>query len=98
MSRDIIRDSQNNLKSGDDLTLLDITTLKYVRKPLGKAIYRANVGRPRKEEHAQSTDRIKCNICGKIFTRSARANHNKTKYHQTYASVGEKMRKVLIDN
>ncbi len=98
MNKDKIRDSQLNLKSGDNLTLLDIDTLKYARKPLGKAIYRANVGRPLKEDHVHWTDRVKCNICGKIFTRSARANHNKTKYHQTYACIGEKLRKILIND
>ncbi len=94
----MIKESQQKLKEGDNLALLDVPTLKYVKKPLGKAIYTANVGRPHKEDHVHWSDRVKCQICGKIIIRSSRWNHNKTKYHQTYARVGEKMRKVLIDN
>lgn len=89
---------QKQLRSGKSLPLMDTETWKYAKKPLGKAIYKANVGRPKKEEHVDRSDRIKCDICGKIITRSARTNHNKTKYHQMYKNVEEKLRKILIDN
>jgi len=90
--------SKRKLKKGYNLALLDVTTMKYATKPLGKAIYRANVGRPRKEHKVHWSDRIKCKVCGKEIIRSGRSRHNKTKYHQTYANVGEKLQKILIEN
>lgn len=95
-----IQNSQKQLKSGDNLALLDWDTLKYCKHPIARALYKTNVGRPRKDdnEKAKATDRIKCNICGKMIIRSGRTKHNQSKYHQTYVSIEKKLRKALIDD
>lgn len=120
---------QRTLKNGDNLTLLDVDTLRYIQKPIGKALYkhaeenskeiiveekakgeiienslkeniikqRKPTGRPRVEKKAHWSDKIKCKVCNQIFIRSHRWNHNQTKVHKAYATMNEKMRKLLID-
>jgi len=93
---DDIKKSQDKIRS-DDMINYDDSTLRYVQKPVGKALYR---GRPRKsdEDKGKPNDRIKCNLCGKEFTRSNRSHHNNTQVHLLYKKVNEKMSKlVLID-
>lgn len=96
----MIKRSQKKLKSGDNLVHLDVTTLRYSKKPIGRAIYKAHVGRPRKAEteKAKPTDRVKCHVCGKTIIRSGRGQHNNTKYHKLYTEVEVKLRKILIDD
>jgi hypothetical protein len=71
----------------------------YSQKPIGKAIYKNAVGRPQipDDKKAKPTDRIKCKICGKEYTRSHVTNHRKTQHHQTFAKVNKKLQELLID-
>ena len=80
-----------------ELTQLTNKELKYVQKPLGKALYK---GRPKKkeDEKAHWSDRIKCDVCAKEFTRSARNAHNLTKEHLIYSKMNKKLKKLLIDD
>lgn len=86
---------QEELKNTKNIARCDNETLKYLRKPLGRAIYESNV--KKEKVKAKPSDRVECGICGKIFTRSGRSNHNKTEYHQLYAKMGEKVKKILLD-
>lgn len=90
-----IEDIQTNLKDQKGLSQYNVEELKYVQKPLGKALYK-HVGRPKSENKAHWNDKIICKICGGKFTRSARTGHDKTKVHQIYAKMNDKMRKLLI--
>lgn len=45
----------------------------------------------RKERLAKPSDRIECELCGKIISRSNRARHNKTNYHQVFAQANKKL-------
>ena len=69
---------QKNLKEKKELVQCNEDELKYVQKPLGKAIYKC--GRPRKEdaEKCHWSDKVKCDTYGKTFMRSAKTWHNNT--------------------
>jgi hypothetical protein len=69
----------------------------YSQKPIGKALYKHSVGRPRKEIKCDPKDRIKCSICGKIYTRCASYQHKKTQHHKTHMKINEKLKVLLID-
>ena len=99
--------SQENLKSGKSIPLLDENDIEYMIRPIGKAIYKNSIekknqkpfGRPKKNEHekAHYSDKIKCDICGGTFVRSHRADHRKTKVHQAYEKMNRKLSKVILD-
>jgi|ERR1700759_5798595 len=94
---------QDNLKKGYGLNNYSIEELKYLNKPLGKAIYTStikNKGRPRKNENekCKPSDRIICEICNKEYTRSASFKHKSTQYHQLHERMNKKLRKVLLED
>lgn len=82
-------------KLNEDKVLVDYDTeeLEYVQKPLGKAHFKSE---PKKKTHW--SDRVKCDVCNKEFTRSARSQHKKTQVHQVYAKMNKKLQKLLIDS
>jgi hypothetical protein len=41
------------------------------------------------------SDRLKCEICGTIFSRSNRFNHRQTKKHKIYAEINSKLLKIM---
>ena len=49
------------------------------------------------KQKANPKDRLACEICGGSFIRYNRIAHNRTKVHQAFHSMNEKMRKLLID-
>lgn len=91
---------QENLKKGLSLTNYSEEELKYLQKPIGKAIYKNSTkGRPRKQEHekCKPTDKITCEICGKTYIRSGSAAHKITNYHKLHERMNTKLRKILLD-
>ncbi len=86
---------QENIKE-KELINYNEDELKYITKPVGKAIYLGR-GRPKKNNKLHWSDIITCNICNKTFTRSARTAHNKTNHHQIYLKINEKLRKILVE-
>ena len=94
-----ISDIQKHLKTGRSIPLLDENDIKYIQKPIGKAIYKEVLGRPKKreEDKAQPSDRLICNICGGKYVRSHRSAHNKTKVHKAYENMNHKLTKILLD-
>lgn len=40
-------------------------------------------------------DRIKCEMCGKIFNRCNRSTHNKTNYHKIFLQANRKLMRLL---
>lgn len=90
---------QKELQQGKGLSQYEPETLKYLTKPIGKAIFKNAVekrGRPKKDTKAHWSDRIKCEICGKEFTRSARTKHTKTEFHQAHLKFDQKIKKLLL--
>ena len=39
---------------------------------------------------------VKCDICGKTYTKQNKWHHKSTQYHQTYAKMNQKMRDFLF--
>jgi hypothetical protein len=79
----------NELKSGKSLIDCEMDTLKYIKKPVGRALYEGGKAKP--------DDRIKCQVCGKVFTRWNRSQHNKTQYHKIYLKVESQFKKFLFE-
>lgn len=94
-----IQQSQNRLKSGVSIPLLDSEDLIYLQKPIGRALYKNTLGRPRKreEDKAKPGDIIICDVCGNKFIRSHRSSHKKTKVHQAYENMNRKLIKMLLN-
>lgn len=97
-----IKEIQENLKKGLSLTTYSEDELRYIQKPIGKALYNSTLqkkGRPRKNENnkCKPTDKVKCKICGKIYIRCGSSRHKKTQYHQLHEKVNIKLRKILMD-
>lgn len=90
---------KNKLKEAKSIPLMEEEELKYLQKPIGKAIYKRSVGRPRKpdDEKARPGDRVVCEICGGNFKRSHRSSHNKTKIHMVYENMNKKLMNLLVD-
>lgn len=97
-----IKEIQQNLKKGLSLTTYSEDELRYVQKPIGKALYKSTLqkrGRPRinKNDKCKPNDKVQCKICNKIYTRSGSTKHKKTQYHQLHEKMNIKLRKVLMD-
>jgi hypothetical protein len=94
-----ISELQKNIKEGKNLTEYDNETLKYIQKPLGKALY-LNLEENKTEndgkENAKWNDKLKCKICGRITLRSNQSKHKKTKYHMAYENMNQKIRDLLL--
>jgi len=43
------------------------------------------------------SDKIKCEYCGELYTRSNVTAHRKTKYHKAYVAMNDKIRKLLLN-
>lgn len=87
---------QKELLSGKSLPLCSDEAIKYVKEPIGSAIIKSR-GRPKLENPSHWSDRVKCKICGKEYTRSAITAHKKTQYHKIYKRMDKKFRKILLD-
>ncbi len=87
---------QDKLKNNKSLANYDVEDMKYLQKPLGKAIYKR--GRPKSDNPAKWNDRVICDVCGKEFTRSARTKHKKTQFHQAFEIMNNKLKKLLIND
>lgn len=94
-----IKKFQEELKNGIGIPLYDTDTIRYLEKPIGKAIYKNAIGRPKKrdEDKANYYDRIVCDSCGIEYTRAHRSAHRKTKVHQAYEKMNNKMKKFLVN-
>ena len=91
-----IKKSQQAIRDDGFILNYDDDTLKYIQKPIGKALQR---GRPRKpeEEKGKPSDRIVCKLCHREFVRSNRSHHDKTERHKLYARVNQKLAKLVLD-
>lgn len=84
----------------EDKNIVDYTEeeIKYCTTPIGCAIYNTKkIGRKRKEIKCLPSDRVKCEICGKEYTRSGKYNHDITQVHQTYKKLNKKIASVLLN-
>ena len=92
-----IKKSQQQIKNEDYILNYDDETLKYVKKPIGNALY---TGRPKmdEEDKGKPNDKVECKLCGKVFTRSNRSKHKRTQRHKLYEKVNTKMAKMVLND
>lgn len=97
---DDIKSHQNRLKEGYGLPLYEPNELKYIKKPIGSALYKRARGRPKKDDNikAKPNDRVRCKICGNFYTRSGKYNHEITKVCQVYARLDKNMKKIIFND
>lgn len=88
--------AQNDL-STKGLGLVNTDTIKYSKEPIGKAHLKSR-GRPKNEVPSHYTDKIKCKICGKFYTKSNSVAHKKTQIHKAYSKFDEKMRAYILED
>lgn len=60
-------------------------------------IHTNNMAIPKSKTKTHWSDRLQCKICGKSYMRSTVSRHKKTKYHQMYEEMNNKLRNILID-
>lgn len=53
-------------------------------------------GRPRKEVKAKPSDKVKCEICDAVVTRSNMSKHKKSKFHRWVSESIEKYKRVVL--
>ena len=99
MNPDQIKKSQKQINEEEYIINYNDDTLKYVQKPIGKALYKGK-GRPPmiEDEKAKPSDKIQCKLCNNLFVRSNRSHHNKTQKHKLYEKINTKLAKLVIDN
>jgi hypothetical protein len=89
-----IKHVQDEIKSDKEMINYSDEALKYVQKPIGKAIYE---GKKKKQNNCELNEYIECQICGKKYTRWNSGHHKKTQYHLMYEKVNKKMIKLVLD-
>ncbi len=97
-----IKELRDKLKNKKNLTTYDEEELKFLQTTTGKALFNHKSEEEPKEKvqekrKAKWSDRIECDICGKVFTRSARSSHNITLFHRMKRDEHAKLKKLLID-
>lgn len=92
-----IKKIHDEIKSDKSITQYDNETIKYLVKPIGKAMLK-NKGRPIKDEKDKCNykDKILCDICGKEYVRSNSTNHKKTNYHKIHLELNKKLINILL--
>lgn len=98
MDSEKIIENQNELRSGKHLTEISDEAVKYLKKPIGKAIYRGKLDDiNNKIKKADVRDRIKCPLCNKEYTRWNKSHHEKTQYHKMADNIVSKITKFLVN-
>lgn len=94
---------QEEIKKGKKIIEYDNETIKYIQKPLGKALYLNAIDNndsdhknDNKKRKALWNDRIQCKICGKKMLRSNQSKHKKTQYHMAFEKMNNKIRDLLL--
>lgn len=97
---DNIIELKKRLEGGKELVQCDTNELKYVTKPIGKSIYKTakeikEEPKPKRRKW-DSAERIECDLCGREYRRSGRAQHNKTMVHQAYKSINDRLKELML--
>lgn len=88
---------QDELKN-KSLTLCSQDALNYsVNSVIGSAIAQKETEPMKNKNKTHWSDRIECNICGGIYTRSASTAHKKTKIHKLHCELNEKIKNILLN-
>lgn len=107
-----INDIKERIKKGDLLINYNNDELKYIKTPLGKAIYedalkenelneQKNINKETnnkqyKANKKKMAEKIKCDICGIMFTRNNRSKHNITKVHMMAKTYQDRFKQFML--
>lgn len=97
-----VQEIQNKIKESKNIMEYDQDTLKYIQKPIGKALFMNSNEEdtiecdPVEKRKALWNDRIKCKICGNTMLRSNQSKHKTTKYHMAFENMNNKIREMLL--
>jgi uncharacterized protein with PIN domain len=89
-----IKQLQDEIKSDKEMINYSDDALKYVQKPIGKAIHE---GKIKSNKNIKASDYVECQTCGKKYTKWNSGHHKKTQYHLMYEKVNKKMIKLVLD-
>jgi hypothetical protein len=85
---------QEEIKTGKAMINFDTNTLDYVQKPIGSALYKA--GKNTKSDKKDLKQIVTCDVCGREYTKWNKTHHTRTKVHQLYAKVNQRMTELLL--
>lgn len=77
------------------LSLYTAEELKEVTQPIQKATFLKEGEKPLCKP--KYNDRIKCELCGKIYTRSNKRQHYASEYHQAHDRMNQQLRQFLFN-
>ena len=89
---------------------LDAETLAKATSPIERARLKAYLTKTQngmkhvvepylKDEYkCHPKDRVKCQVCGKVYTRSGSAKHKKSQQHKIYEDINNKLLKAILGN
>lgn len=94
----IISELKSKLREGKEVITCTPDEIAYIKKPIGKSIYKYAVEekQQRKKKYV-SDERVSCDICGKEYRRSNKSIHEKTHYHLTYKLVNDKLKQLILN-
>lgn len=94
-----IQDMQNKIKNNKGILLYSSEEFNYLDKPLGKALYKNKIGRPKKEDgmKAHPSDILTCDICGGTYKRAHGSDHRKTKIHKAFDGLNNKIKNFILN-
>ena len=96
--KEIIDNIKQRLREGKELINCELDELEYIKKPIGKSIYKnATEEKKEKKKKYASAERIICDLCGKVYRRSNKSYHDKTNIHLAYKRVNDKFKQLLLN-
>lgn len=95
-----IRKLKSEIKEKKGLANENLDIWSFIQKPIGKAYYKHNQenteGDNVEDNKIHWSDKIKCKVCGREYTRSNVSNHKKSQFHRTYENINNKVRKFIL--
>lgn len=88
---------KKELDKGKEPIFCTDEALQEVKTPIAKAHYKLAIDRIN-ENHNNLGEYIKCDICGKDYTKYNKSKHNKTNHHIFCTKINKKWRKMILDN
>ena len=81
-------------KKDDIIEPINLTPEEFdeLNNPIKNEIYKEKIkDKPKKQM-------IKCDICGKFYSRTNKWAHNHTEYHRAYMNINKKLRDFILHN
>lgn len=101
-NKEELDDIKKRLRNGPEIINCDVDELKYIKKPVGKSIYKYAIEEKQQRKLRRNKayipgERITCDLCGVEYTRSNKCFHERTKYHITYKIVNDKLKQLILN-